>query len=646
MESKTTKSYRHCPDEDYEINIFICRGRQKAHYPKCPECEFRTTTEKIAPIEAEKETEKPSPPRQIQTGSIMVKSEPPSADIYLDGDNIGLTPAIITQILPGRYKIKIKMDGYHIWDQNVDVKTNKETSLTAVLKGKVGSIAIDSEPANAEITIDGSSAGTTPVTLNNVKAGKYLVEVNLEGYETWSKEINVGPDKKTSLIAKLITEYGSVSLDSEPTNAKILLDGIEFGTTPASLKSIPLGIHSVKVSMEGYNVWEESVDVESGKEKALTAVLQLKTGSVSIKSQPTNAEIYLDGKHVSTTPERIISITPGTHEIKVSMDKYDDWSEIVNVEPDKEKAITALLQRSTGSLMVESGPENATIFFDGKKIGTTPEIIMSSVKGMHTLEVRMDGFHVWKEDVEIEPGSERSLLATLQQLTGSLNITSKPINAIITVNDNEVGNTPASITDLLPGKHHVEVRMEGYKNWSECAIIKHSKETSLSAVLQQLTGSLNITSNPVNAITTVDGNDVGNTPASITDLVPGKHRVEARMDGYESWSESVVIEHSKETSLSVELLQLTGSLNITSKPINAIITLDDNEVGSTPASITDLVPGKHHVEARMDGYESWSESVVIEHSKETSLSAVLQQGSLNITRQLSLLNNEVIHLPV
>ena len=86
-----------------------------------------------------------------------------------------------------------------------------------------------------------------------------------------------------------------------------------------------------------------------------------------------------------------------------------------------------------------------------------------------------------------------------------------------------------------------------------------------------------------------------------------QNRVEARMDGYESWSESVVIEHSKETSLSVELLQLTGSLNITSKPTNAIITVDDNEVGSTPASITDLVPGKHRVEARMDGYESWSE---------------------------------------
>ena len=341
MESKTTKPYRHCPGDDYEINIFICRGRQRSHYPKCPTCEFRTKTGEASPTSTEKVTKKSSPPRLINTGSIVVKSEPPSAEIYLDGDNIGVTPAIITQILPGQYKVKIKMDGYDAWNESVDVKSNKEASLTAILQGKDGSLVIESEPTNARVFINDNNVGVTPETINNVKPGKYFIEIKLDGYETWRNEINVEAGKETFFTAELTTEYGSIFLGSKPTKSKIFLDGIEIGTTPANLRSVPHGKHIIEVRKDGYNVWEKRVNIEPGKEKIFTAILQVMTGSVSIKSAPKNAKIYLDGKYVGTTPERIKSIIPGTHEIKVKMDKYDMWGDTVNIETGKENVITA-----------------------------------------------------------------------------------------------------------------------------------------------------------------------------------------------------------------------------------------------------------------------------------------------------------------
>ncbi|MBT6228985.1 MAG: PEGA domain-containing protein, partial [Candidatus Scalindua sp.] len=632
MESNTPKSYRHCPGENYEISIFICRGRQKAHYPKCPTCEFRTKTDETSPTPAEKETKEPPPPRQLNTGSIVVKSKPPSAVIYLDGDNIGVTPAIITQILPGQYKVKIKMDGYDSWNESVDVKANKETSLTAILQGKDGSIAIQSEPTNAMIFIDGNKVGTTPETINNVQSGKYFIEVKLDGYEIWGNEINIEAEKETSITAELTTEYGSIILGSEPTKSKIFLDGIEIGTTPANLRSVPHGTHLIEVRKDGYSVWEKSVNIAPGKEKVFTAMLQVKTGSVSIKSVPKNAKIFIDEKHVGTTPESIMSIIPGTHEIKVQMDKYDIWSETVNIEAGKENVITAVLQRSTGSLMVESDPANATIFFDGKEIGTTPEIVMSSAKGTHTVEVRMKGYDLWKREVDIEPGTENSLTAILQLKTGYLNIKSKPSGAIIFINDEEAGPAPKTITKLLPGTYKIEVKMDGYKSCCENVEVNADKQNQLDAVLQILTGSLNIKSEPSNAAIIVDGNEVGNTPANITDLVPGKHLVKISMEGYENWSESLELSPDKKNQITAILQQLTGSLNIKSKPSNATIIVDGNEVGNTPANIPDLEPGKHLVEISMEGYENWSESVEVSPDKENQITAVLQQltGSLNI----------------
>ena len=637
MESNTPKSYRHCPGENYEISIFICRGRQKAHYPKCPTCEFRTKTDETSPTPAEKETKEPPPPRQLNTGSIVVKSKPPSAVIYLDGDNIGVTPAIITQILPGQYKVKIKMDGYDSWNESVDVKANKETSLTAILQGKDGSIAIQSEPTNAMIFIDGNKVGTTPETINNVQSGKYFIEVKLDGYEIWGNEINIEAEKETSITAELTTEYGSIILGSEPTKSKIFLDGIEIGTTPANLRSVPHGTHLIEVRKDGYSVWEKSVNIAPGKEKVFTAMLQVKTGSVSIKSVPKNAKIFIDEKHVGTTPESIMSIIPGTHEIKVQMDKYDIWSETVNIEAGKENVITAVLQRSTGSLMVESDPANATIFFDGKEIGTTPEIVMSSAKGTHTVEVRMKGYDLWKREVDIEPGTENSLTAILQLKTGYLNIKSKPSGAIIFINDEEAGPAPKTITKLLPGTYKIEVKMDGYKSCCENVEVNADKQNQLDAVLQILTGSLNIKSEPSNAAIIVDGNEVGNTPANIADIVPGKHLVEISMEGYENWSESVEVSPDKENQITAVLQQLTGSLNIKSKPSNATIIVDGNEVGNTPSNITDILPGKHLVKISMEGYENWSDNVEISPDKENQVTAVLQQltCSLNIKSEPS-----------
>jgi len=562
----------------------------------------------------------------------VVKSKPPSAVIYLDGDNIGVTPAIITQILPGQYKVKIKMDGYDSWNESVDVKANKETSLTAILQGKDGSIAIQSEPTNAMIFIDGNKVGTTPETINNVQSGKYFIEVKLDGYEIWGNEINIEAEKETSITAELTTEYGSIILGSEPTKSKIFLDGIEIGTTPANLRSVPHGTHLIEVRKDGYSVWEKSVNIAPGKEKVFTAMLQVKTGSVSIKSVPKNAKIFIDEKHVGTTPESIMSIIPGTHEIKVQMDKYDIWSETVNIEAGKENVITAVLQRSTGSLMVESDPANATIFFDGKEIGTTPEIVMSSAKGTHTVEVRMKGYDLWKREVDIEPGTENSLTAILQLKTGYLNIKSKPSGAIIFINDEEAGPAPKTITKLLPGTYKIEVKMDGYKSCCENVEVNADKQNQLDAVLQILTGSLNIKSEPSNAAIIVDGNEVGNTPANITDLVPGKHLVKISMEGYENWSESLELSPDKKNQITAILQQLTGSLNIKSKPSNATIIVDGNEVGNTPANIPDLEPGKHLVEISMEGYENWTESVEVSPDKENQITAVLQQstGSLNI----------------
>ncbi len=126
--------------------------------------------------------------------------------------------------------------------------------------------------------------------------------------------------------------YGSIRIESKPSMAKIYLDGKEVGITTETITGLEPGKYTVEVRMDGYEVWSKNVEVEGGIKKVITAVLQMKTGSISVKSEPANARIFLDGKEVGTTPGVIRSTVSGSHEVELKLDGYEVWSKRVNIE--------------------------------------------------------------------------------------------------------------------------------------------------------------------------------------------------------------------------------------------------------------------------------------------------------------------------
>jgi len=124
---------------------------------------------------------------------------------------------------------------------------------------------------------------------------------------------------------------GSINIKSEPSNALILIDAKKSGTTPAVIENLRPGAHTVNISMDGHNVWSESVEIEGEKEKEITAILQEARGTVTIKSIPDAALILIDGKESGTTPRTISDIKIGMHQVEVSIDGYEGWSENIEV---------------------------------------------------------------------------------------------------------------------------------------------------------------------------------------------------------------------------------------------------------------------------------------------------------------------------
>lgn len=68
--------------------------------------------------------------------------------------------------------------------------------------GYVGTLTIDSDPPG-EVTIDGKTAGTTPVRAENLKAGSHLIWIQREGYRRFTRVVQVPANRVTRLVADL-----------------------------------------------------------------------------------------------------------------------------------------------------------------------------------------------------------------------------------------------------------------------------------------------------------------------------------------------------------------------------------------------------------------------------------------------------------
>ena len=69
---------------------------------------------------------------------------------------------------------------------------------------------------------------------------------------------------------------GSLSVNSNPSGATVLIDGKERGTTPVEVSNLTLGKHQLKVQMQGYEDLTQTVTVKEGQTSELILALSAK----------------------------------------------------------------------------------------------------------------------------------------------------------------------------------------------------------------------------------------------------------------------------------------------------------------------------------------------------------------------------------
>ncbi len=268
-------------------------------------------------------------------GSILVTSQPVGATVYVDGEKKDTTPTIVTGLLPGSHTVEVRYKDAPVWKQVVEVKPNAQVKVIAKLEqekepvGKeVGAIRVLSNVEKADVYVDGEFKGQAPVTVNNVLPGEHLVEVKAKGH--LSKELKVNVVAQQQALVKLdleekpeIKPVGTLRIQADVTDTVVFLDGASLGKAPVEKSDVSAGKHVIIVRKKGYKDFRQTVDLQKGETKVITAELK-KAGVIKVVTQTPGADVYIDSAKIGTTPMQKHELEEGeyTLEVRDPKDKF------------------------------------------------------------------------------------------------------------------------------------------------------------------------------------------------------------------------------------------------------------------------------------------------------------------------------------
>ena len=151
----------------------------------------------------------------------------------------------------GKHKIVVKGSNIDSFTMEIDIAVNEKYALDLnEIQVKSCKLTIRPNVTDYALYINGKlELSRDPLEL---EFGTYTIEVIKEGYVNYETEVKLNKQEKI-LNIQLTKEVkmGTLTVNSNPTGASILIDGASVGTTPYT-SDVTQGQHSVTLKKEGY----------------------------------------------------------------------------------------------------------------------------------------------------------------------------------------------------------------------------------------------------------------------------------------------------------------------------------------------------------------------------------------------------------
>jgi serine/threonine protein kinase len=136
-----------------------------------------------------------------------------------------------------------------------------------------GTVKVVTEPADAEIHIEGMPPHTGSPWAVDLPAGIHQVEIRMAGYKSWMTSLELSSHETQTLrvvLEKLDTASqnsdATLTISTTPAGLEALLDGQPLAEKTPTKTSVKLGSHTISVKQNGVEVWHQTFKAEASSD--------------------------------------------------------------------------------------------------------------------------------------------------------------------------------------------------------------------------------------------------------------------------------------------------------------------------------------------------------------------------------------------
>lgn len=425
---------------------------------------------------------------------VVIKSEPPGADVYIDEKSTGKQTPFAMQYSLGVHTYNLSLDLYHSGTGKFELTSDGgKKNIDYNLKPAFGQLKLTSSPeSGATVVLNGKPMEqSTPCTIDKIKTGTYPLTVSKTLYHEKTETVTILDGQTTNVDIVLNPSFGSIYITSSPeSGAAVTLDDALTGkVTPCMLDKIISGNHTVSLRKEWYQPIKKQLVVTEGEKATLDVPMTALYGNVNITTKP-EADIYKDDEKL-TTGTYTGRLTEGIYTFEARKPKHTSDIQKIQITSGEQKTITLSPRPQMGTVEIQSTPIEANIKLNGDDKGTTPATLRNLMVGDYTLTLSLPGYATTTKTITITEGKTELVNETL--VNGrAVTINSEPSGISLFIDGSPAGQTPYS-GSLTFGNHTLRIQQGEKKAEKTILISQISGESSfiLSFELKSFTETLN-----------------------------------------------------------------------------------------------------------------------------------------------------------
>lgn len=262
-------------------------------------------------------------------GRVTLTTEPAGVNIYRDGELLGTTP--VTDLLLPAGDVTLGLQKPRYQDATVAIAVtgrDQQQSERFELRPDWAEVTLSSDPPGAEILIDDQPTGVeTPGTVE-VLAGEHELSLSLPGHERFRRRIVAAAQVPMTLDPVALNRADAeLTVSANRSNVGLVLNGSFQGQTPLTLALKSGERYELRAFKAGYGDVVRTVALGAGETKDLALSLTPLIGTLVVRTQPANAELYVGGKRRSQEDGSIsLSLPTRPQKIEVRLPGYAGYS--------------------------------------------------------------------------------------------------------------------------------------------------------------------------------------------------------------------------------------------------------------------------------------------------------------------------------